>query len=138
MGHSTNHRPASRRTPRFTLDADWFVESEGCSTLGRGLELSIRGAKLPLACNSQFRGEVTLFVALPHQSTMFKARCRAQHHDGRGWTLGFVEVLPADLQLLGQVLVSEFGPAALPDLEGRRPEELDLSSPAHADGSFTP
>jgi hypothetical protein len=118
---------SSRRYPRFELDLDWFVESDGCSTLGRGLTLTVRGAKLPLSCASEFRGEVTLFVALPHLARMFQARCRAQHHDGRGWVLDFVEVSPEDLQALGHTLVTEFGVAALPELERRPLREVDLT-----------
>ena len=54
-----------RRYPRLSLDVDWFVESEGCSTLGRGLEISPRGAMLPLTCIGKFSSEVILYVALP-------------------------------------------------------------------------
>lgn len=127
MAKAPNKLPMTRRYPRFVLDVDWFVETDGCSTLGRGLEVSVRGVKLPVACASPFAGEITLFIALPHRQEMFKARCRAQHHGTRGWTLGFTEVSPEDLQLLGHCLLCEFGVAALPDLEARRPLEVDLS-----------
>ena len=127
MAKPATKPPSPRRYPRFVLDVDWFVESDGCSTLGRGLELSARGAKLPVAFASPFPRDVTLFVALPQRQEMFKARCRAQHHDGRGWTLVFAEVSPDDLQLLGHCLLCEFGCSALPDLEVRKPLELDLA-----------
>jgi hypothetical protein len=118
---------STRRYPRFSLDLDWFVESSrGCSTLGRGLELSVRGALLP-ACRSPFEGQVTLFVALPQRPEMFRATCEASLHDGRGWVLRFVEVAPDDLQLLGQVLLAEFGAAALPELERRAAHDVVLA-----------
>lgn len=116
-------RATSRRYPRFKFDVDWFVESRGCSTLGRGLELSVRGAMLPVTCTSPFTEEVTLHVSLPARERMFKAKCHATMHADRGWALEFVEVAPEDLQLLGHTLISEFGVAALPNLE-RRPESV--------------
>jgi hypothetical protein len=122
---SSKQSVSTRRVPRFSLDLDWFVESQGCSTLGRGLELSVRGALLP-SCRSPFEGEVTLFVALPQREEMFRATCRASHEEGRGWVLRFLEVAPEDLQLLGQVLLTEFGVAALPELERRPDVELHL------------
>jgi hypothetical protein len=115
-----------RKVPRFTLDLDWFVESQGCSTLGRGLELSVRGALLPVTCLSPFEGEVTLFVSLPQRQAMFRAACRASLQPGRGWVLTFLEVAPDDLQLLGQALLTEFGTAAMPELERRPDIELHL------------
>ena len=118
-------QPVTRRSPRFTLAVDWFIESAGCSTLGRGLELSVRGALLPLAFTSPFAEHVTLFVSLPLRERMFKARCAASKTE-RGWVLDFEEVAPEDLQLLGHTLIGEFGLAAFPNLEGRAPIELDL------------
>lgn len=115
-----------RRYPRFHLDVDWFVESRGCSTLGRGLELSVRSALLPLFCTSPFLTDVTLYVSLPARARMFKARCSAKLHAGRGWVLTFEEIAPDDLQLLGHTLVSEFGVAALPNLENRIEQTLEL------------
>jgi hypothetical protein len=117
--------PLARRSPRFTLAVDWFIESAGCSTLGRGLELSVRGALLPLAFTSPFAPHVTLFVSLPLRERMFKARCSASQTE-RGWVLDFEEVAPEDLQLLGHTLIGEFGLAAFPNLERRPPVELDL------------
>jgi hypothetical protein len=124
MARST--KVASRRYPRFKLDVDWFVESAGCSTLGRGLEVSVRGALLPLSCSGRFSSEVTLFLSLPQREQMFKARCSAERHGARGWVLVFEEVSPEDLQLLGHALISEFGLAALPNLERRAPVEVTL------------
>lgn len=119
-------KAVSRRYPRFTLDVDWFVESSGCSTLGRGLEVSVRGVLLPVKCSGRFSADVTLFLSLPSRPEMFKARCSASLKDGRGWALEFVEVSPDDLQLLGHTLVGEFGLAALPNLEQRVPVEVEL------------
>jgi hypothetical protein len=110
-----------RRYPRFQLDVDWFVESKGSSSMGRGIELSVRGALLPVTCTSPFRDDITLYLALPARQKMFKAKCTATMHAGRGWALQFDEIAPDDLQLLGHTLLTEFGTAALPNLE-RRPE----------------
>lgn len=114
-GRSVSAPPPIRRYPRFFLDFDWFVESHGCSTLGRGLEISVRGAMLPVACLSPFTPEVTLFVSLPARQNMFKARCSARQRDGQGWVLSFHDVSPEDLQLLGSTLIAEFGALALPE-----------------------
>ena len=114
-----------RRYPRFTLDVDWFVESRGCSTLGRGIELSVRGAMLPATCTSPFTEDVTLYLSLPARPKMFKALCSARN-EGRGWLLHFNEIAPEDLQLLGHTLLTEFGVAALPNLERRAELPVDL------------
>ncbi|MGV3624511.1 MAG: hypothetical protein ACO1OB_27070 [Archangium sp.] len=129
MARATTKKPAvvGRRYPRFNLDVDWFVESRGCSTLGRGLELSVRSALLPVTCTSPFMSDVTLYISLPARAQMFKARCTAKQQRGRGWVLQFAEIAPEDLQLLGHTLVSEFGVAALPNLENRAEQTLSLS-----------
>lgn len=114
-----------RRYPRFHLDVDWFVESKGCSTLGRGIELSVRGALLPVSCNSPFTQDVVLYLSLPARPKMFRARCSATSSE-RGWVLHFEESAPDDLQLLGHTLLSEFGAAALPNLERRPAQVVDL------------
>lgn len=118
----------ARRYPRFQLDVDWFVESDGSSSLGRGLELSARGALLPVTCTSPFTENVTLYLSLPLRPRMFKARCSAEMREGRGWVLHFEEVSPDDLQLLGHTLLSEFGTASLPNLEHRTPDALEIQS----------
>jgi hypothetical protein len=117
-----------RRYPRFHLDVDWFVVSKasGCSTLGRGIELSVRGALLPVTCTSPFTEEVTLYLSLPLRPKMLKASCRATNEANRGWVLHFEEISPEDLQLLGHTLVTEFGVAALPNLERRAERSVDL------------
>lgn len=125
MPTSTKRKIQGRRYPRFHLDVDWFVESRGCSTLGRGIELSVRGALLPVTCTSPFTEEVTLYLSLPLRPKMLKARCTAQN-EKRGWVLHFVEVSPEDLQLLGHTLLSEFGEASLPNLERRAEQALEL------------
>jgi hypothetical protein len=118
--------PVGRRYPRFHLDVDWFVESKGCSTLGRGIEISSRGALLPVNCTSPFTDEVTLFLSLPLRQKMFKAKCSAEMKEGRGWVLHFHEIAPDDLQLLGHTLLTEFGTASLPNLEHRSPTSLEI------------
>ncbi|MDP1918327.1 MAG: hypothetical protein Q8L14_18925 [Myxococcales bacterium] len=102
-----------RRWPRFFLDLDWFVESDGCSAMGRGLELTVRGAMLPATCRSPFTDHVVLHVSFPARERLFKAKCSAVG-GGRGWRLTFEEVSPEDLQLLGHTLIGEFGLLALP------------------------
>lgn len=82
--------------------------------MGRGLELSVRGARLPVSCRSHFAPEVVLHVSFPARERLFKSRCSAVLGPHRGWLLSFAEVAPDDLQLLGQTLVSEFGVLALP------------------------
>src|SRR4051812_45683105 len=106
-----------RRYPRLALDVDWFVESDGCSTLGRGLEISPRGAMLPLTCIGKFSSDVTLYGALPGRAKMFKARAHAAPRSERGWVIQFHEVAAEDLTLLAQSLIEEHGLAALPALE---------------------
>ena len=125
-GPSTQSR---RRYPRFKLDVDWFVESSGCSTLGRHLEISVRGAVLPVTCTSPFTSEVTLYISFASRPKMFKARCAAVMKP-HGWVLRFHEVAPDDLQLLGNTLISEYGVRALPNLTRRFGRFADL--PAHA------
>jgi hypothetical protein len=115
-----------RRYPRFQLDVDWFVESKDSSSMGRGLELSVRGALLPVTCISPFRDDITLYLALPARQKMFQAKCTATMHPGRGWALQFDEIAPADLQLLGHTLLTEFGTAALPNLECRPELSIEL------------
>ena len=45
----------------------------------------------------------------------------------RGWLLDFVELAPEDLVLLGHTLVTEFGVAALPNLERRLEHTIELT-----------
>ena len=106
-----------RRYPRLHLDVDWFVESHGCSTLGRGLEISPRGALLPVSCIGQFSPDVTLHVALPSRAKMFKAKGVAISRRERGWAIDFRDVTVEDLQLLAMTLIEEYGVAAVPSLE---------------------
>lgn len=127
MATSSRKSAGTRRYPRFHLDVDWFVKSNGgCSTLGRGIELSVRGALLPVTCTSPFTEHVTLYLSLPLRQKMLEARCSASNHGHRGWVLHFEEISPEDLQLLGHTLVTEFGVAALPNLERRAEQSLEL------------
>jgi hypothetical protein len=103
---------ARRRYPRLKLDVDWFVESHGCSTLGRGLEISPRGATLPVTCRSPFSRDVTLYVALPDRAKMFKAKGNAVQR-ANGWAIVFRDVMPDDLNLLARTLIDEFGVEAV-------------------------
>lgn len=106
-----------RRYPRLFLDVDWFVESEGCSTLGRGLEISPRGALLPVTCKGSFSTSVTLHVSLASRPRMFKAKGTAVAREGRGWAILFRDVSAEDLHLLAMTLIEEHGLEAVPSLE---------------------
>lgn len=115
-----------RRYARLFLDVDWFVESMGCSTLGRGLEISPRGALLPLNCIGQFSSAVTLHVALPPRARMFKAKGVAMTRRERGWAIEFRDVDVEDLRLLAECLIEEYGVAAVPSLERKYARFLTL------------
>lgn len=106
-----------RRYPRLKLDVDWFVESDACSTLGRGLEISPRGALLPVTCLGELSTEAKLFVALPGRARMFKAEALAIARPGKGWVIQFCKVSEEDLNLLAQALIDQYGLTALPNLE---------------------
>ncbi len=121
---------ARRRYPRLHLDVDWFVESMGCSTLGRGLEISPRGALLPVTCLGQFAPDVTLHVALPSRARMFKARGVAMSRRERGWAIEFRDVATDDLQLLAMTLLEQYGVAAIPSLERKYARFLEFD-PRH-------
>lgn len=116
-----------RRYQRVFLDADWFAESDGCCTLGRGLEISPRGALLPIERTSQFTSEVCLYVSLPARPRMFKARGTLAPAAGKkGWVIRFAHVSPEDLTLLGHSLIEEGGLSAFPCLERKAPRFMDL------------
>ena len=109
-----------RRYPRVFLDVDWFVESRGCSTLGRGLELSLRGALLPIVRTAELAEQVVLHVALPGRPRLFRAQASASpRHARSGWLLRFHEVSDADRHLLARSLIEEFGLGAIPNLDRR-------------------
>lgn len=125
-----------RRYPRFFLDADWFVEAAGCSTFGRGLEISVRSALLPVTAKSVIAEDVTLYVSLAERPRMFKAQGRALMRPGVGWVLNFHDVAPEDLQLLGNALISRYGLLALPNLERKYERFLDLPARHLSEGSL--
>lgn len=127
---------ARRRYPRLALDADWFVESDGCSTLGRGLEISPRGALLPITCVGRFSSAVTLHVALPARPRMFKARGVAMTRRERGWAIAFRDVSSEDLQLLALSLIDVHGLAAVPLLE-RKYSKFLAFEPRHLRDSIS-
>lgn len=115
-----------RRYPRLHLDVDWFVESMGCSTLGRGLEISPRGALLPLTCVGEFSSAVTLHVALPTRPRMFKAKGVAVPRREKGYAIEFRDVEVEDLRVLAECLIEEYGLAAVPSLERKYARFLNL------------
>ncbi|MBX7099454.1 MAG: hypothetical protein K1X89_17195 [Myxococcaceae bacterium] len=102
------------------------MEADGCSTLGRGLEISPRGALLPLTCKGELSGDVVLYVSLPERPRMFKAVGRAAPRAERGWVIAFHETSEEDLALLAESLIKEYGLAALPQLERRYSRYLEL------------
>lgn len=107
-------RTTFRQARSFFLDLDWWVESPGGSAMGRGLEVTGRGAKLPVSCRMAFADDVVLHLSLPARERLFRARCVAVA-EADGCSLRFTEVAPDDLQLLGHTLISEFGALALPE-----------------------
>ena len=117
-----------RRYPRLFLDVDWFVESNGCSTLGRGLEISPRGAMLPVICKGPFSSAVTLFVALPSRARMFKAKGTAASRSGQGWAIMFREVSVEDLHLLAMTFIEDYGLHAVPSLERKYSKFMDFEA----------
>jgi hypothetical protein len=125
-----------RRYPRLFIDVDWFVESNGCSTLGRGLEISPRGALLPLTCLGKLSGQVTLHVALPSRARMFKARAVALPRPTRGWALMFRDVSVEDLNLLAKTLIEEYGLEAVPTLERKYSKYMTIE-PRHLRDSIS-
>ena len=110
-------RARRRRYPRLFLDVDWFVESSGCSALGRGLEISPRGALLPVTCMGPLSTDVTLHVSLPASTKMFKAVGVASVRKERGWAIIFREVSHENLHLLAMELIAEHGLDAIPAVE---------------------
>lgn len=118
-------RTSSSQARFFFLDLEWWVESHGRSSMGRGLELTVRGARLPITCHVAFVDEVVLHVSMPSRERMFKARASATMAPS-GWLLRFLEVAPDDLQLLGHTLISEFGVLALPELRPERETAMSL------------
>jgi hypothetical protein len=107
-----------RRYPRVSLDVDWFVEAEGCATLGRGLEISPRGAFLPVARTTDLSAQITLFVSLLSRPRLFKAiGVATAATTPKGWVIRFTEVSEEDLSLLGQTLIDQVGLVAIPALD---------------------
>jgi hypothetical protein len=125
-----------RRYPRLFLDVDWFVESNGCSTLGRGLEISPRGALLPVTCKGSFSSSVTLFVALPRRARMFRAKGVAVARAGKGYAIVFREVGNDDLTFLANTLIDEHGLAAVPALERKYAKYMEFE-PRHLRDSIS-
>jgi hypothetical protein len=126
-------RRSRRRYPRLFLDVDWFVESDGCSTLGRGLEISPRGALLPVTCIGRISSSVTLHVSLPARSKMFKAKGQASNRRERGWAIIFKHVSHEDLHLLAMELIAEHGLDAIPALERKYSKFIQFEDPAERD-----
>lgn len=94
-----------RGSARTFLDLDWFLESQGCSTLGRGLELSLSGAHLPVLRTGAFAAQVVLHISLPGRQRLLKARGRAVPRPGpTGWLVRFDELSEEDRRLLADTL----------------------------------
>ncbi|MBM4380726.1 MAG: hypothetical protein FJ086_15725 [Deltaproteobacteria bacterium] len=125
---------ARRRYLRTSLDVDWFVDVGGLTTMGRGIELTPRSAVVPgLLHNVPLGAQVVLHVALPARARLFRARGHVMRRMGRGLLIRFEEVLQEDLVLLGEALVAEQGPGALPSLE-RKFRRLTELHPRHFRG----
>ncbi len=109
-----------RRYPRLPLEVDWFLEAKDFSAVGRGVEVSLRGARLPLAIPPQWTGTLHLHLALPGRARLFKAAViPVTGVSQRGFILRFQGVPPAELALLTQALIDRHGFAAVPALDRR-------------------
>lgn len=127
MRHTPSDRRRSRRAslsdgrrrfPRVQFDFDWFVTSDGCSTLGRGIELSMRSAFLPIARAGEIDSRVVLHVALPNRPRLFRAEGVARPSDAKnGWVIRFTKISFDDASFLAETLMDVVGLAALPSLE---------------------
>ena len=141
--NATPDRRASRRLPlsqarrrygRAWMEVDWFVDSGGVSTMGRGLELTPRSVMVPASVvRLPLEAQAVLHVALPSRARLFRAECHVMRRLGRGLLLRFDSVSDADMQLLGETLVDVMGPAALPGLE-RKFRRLTELPPRHFRG----
>ena len=57
-----------RRFPRLKLNVEWIAESQTDGAWGCGLEISLRGLRLPLHTSQKLRGKVTLRLAVSRGS----------------------------------------------------------------------
>jgi hypothetical protein len=103
-----------RRYPRVPLDVDWMMEAERTSLWGRGLEISLRSARLPTS--RPVAGEVVLYASLPGRARMFKARGRVTQRQG-GVVIQFSDVASADMRLLAVALLDVAGLPVIPQLD---------------------
>jgi len=106
---------ARRRYPRIHLDYDWVIDSASTSTWGRGLDASLRSAKLPTARPIP-EEEVMLYVLLPGRARMFRARGR-RLATRDGLVVRFDDVSQDDLRLLAVSLIQTGGLRAVPQLD---------------------
>ena len=114
---------ARRRYPRVRLEVDWTLDSDTHSTMGRGLDISPRSARLALT--RAFGRDVVLCVSLPGRARMFRARGQASQREG-GLVIRFEEVSDSDLTALGHALVGAAGIAAIPQLANKFQRFADL------------
>jgi hypothetical protein len=103
-----------RKYPRLALDVDWMIEAEGTSLWGRGLEISLRSARL--STSRPVPGRVTLYASLPGRARMFKACGRVTQRQG-GVMIQFHQVADADLRLLAVTLLDAGGLPVIPQLD---------------------
>ncbi len=109
-----------RRYPRLPLDVDWFLQSEELSTYGRGLEVSLRGVRLAVTVAVRLAGPLTLHLALPGRTRLFKARVTpVSFSQTRGTVLRFEGLADEELALLAQALIERHGYGAVPSLDRR-------------------
>ncbi|HEX4621112.1 MAG TPA: hypothetical protein VH208_06030, partial [Myxococcaceae bacterium] len=103
-----------RKYPRLPLDVDWLIEADGSSLWGRGLELSLRSARL--STSRPVADQVTLYASLPGRARMFQAQGRVTQRKG-GVVNQFRQVADADLRLLAVTLLDVGGLPVIPQLD---------------------
>ena len=138
MRHTPSDRRKSRRAslsegrrrfPRVQFDFDWFVTSDGCSTLGRGIELSMRSAFLPIARAGEIDSRVVLHVALPHRPKLLRVEGVARPSEAKnGWVIRFTKISFEDASFLAKTLMDVIGLAAVPGLEREMGQHAQLDA----------
>jgi hypothetical protein len=102
-----------RRYGRVHMDVDWMLEGEAGETWGRGLDLSLRSACLPLT--RAVGKDVCLQISLPGRARLLRARGHVAQVRA-GVVVRFHDVSSEDLKLLGDCLIATGGLKAIPQL----------------------
>ena len=103
-----------------------MLDSALTSTWGRGLDLSLRSARLPLLHQALYE-EVRLYVVLPGRARMFRARGHVARAT-KALVVRFDEVSPDDMTLLAHCLIQTAGLCAVPQLDVKFQRLTELNS----------